>query len=578
MSSAAKCINIPTQCLLIDSCGYSVDQLLQHFDPTQQAVRHCAFDQATEYLSQSAYDLIFLHTCYTDTNALSELHYLRQQHPDIPVIIFDQELSSERIEEFTCWRANDYLQLQDLTQPLLQQTIRHGLTVRQLLKEINHLNQVDPLTGMTNRHQFYKQLSSQLRQFRQGQSRPDTNYALLNVDLDGFRRFNHINGYAAGDKIVKEMAGRLIELAPGLIARLGNDEFVLLIDCPADDDCAQAATLLCYQIMHALAEPYHYRDLEIILPCSIGVSFAPQRSCETDTLIHQATQARLKAKQQSTCSYSMYTQEPQSNKELSPVIEPDLMNALRRQEFELYYQPRIDIASGRIIGAEALIRWNHPEKGLIFPDAFISTAERTGLIVPIGYWVIQQAGEDINRLKDAGLDITHLSVNLSFRQFQDSYLCRTIERLIDRYNIDTNILEFELTESALFNNEAHVLESIEQLHKLGINFSLDDFGTGYSSFSLLQTLPISSLKIDRSFVSHIHENQDNREIVKALIRLAHSLKKEIIAEGVETPQQLDFLASYGCHQAQGYLYSKPIPFDQYCAMLHQSINSTAANA
>ncbi len=578
MSSAAKCINIPSQCLLIDSCGYSVDQLLQHFDPTQQAVKHCAFDQATEYLSQNAYDLIFLHTCYTDTNALSELHYLRQQHPDIPVIIFDQKLSAERIEEFTCWRANDYLQLQDLTQPLLQQTIRHGLTVRQLLKEINHLNQVDPLTGMTNRHQFYKQLSSQLRQFRQGQSRPDTNYALLNVDLDGFRRFNHINGYAAGDKIVKEMAGRLIELAPGLIARLGNDEFVLLIDCPADDDCAQAATLLCYQIMHALAEPYHYRDLEIILPCSIGVSFAPQRSCETDTLIHQATQARLKAKQQSTCSYSMYTQESPSDKELSPVIEPDLMNALRRQEFELYYQPRIDIASGRIIGAEALIRWNHPEKGLIFPDAFISTAERTGLIVPIGYWVIQQAGEDINRLKDAGLDITHLSVNLSFRQFQDSYLCRTIERLIDRYNIDTNILEFELTESALFNNETHVLESIEQLHKLGINFSLDDFGTGYSSFSLLQTLPISSLKIDRSFVSHIHENQDNREIVKALIRLAHSLKKEIIAEGVETPQQLDFLASYGCHQAQGYLYSKPIPFDQYCAMLHQSINSTAANA
>lgn len=578
MSSAVKCKHATTHCLLIDSCGYSIDQLLCYFDPALQQVQHCSFEQATERLRHTDIDLIFLHTCYTDTNALSELHFLRQQHPDIPVIIFDDLLDAERIDEFACWRANDYLEITGLTQPMLQQTVRHGLTVRSMLQKIHQLSQADPLTGLTNRHAFYKKLSSQLRQMRQYPDQTDTGIALLNVDLDGFRRFNHINGYTAGDKIVKEMASRLMTLAPGQIARLGNDEFVLQLECPQDNDLQQHATRLCYQIMHSLAEAYQFRDLEIILPCSIGVSFAPLHSAEPDTLIHQASQARQKAKQQSSCSFAFYDQQPTLDSDMTAELEPDLMHALRRQEFELYYQPRIDIASGKIIGAEALIRWNHPDRGLVFPDAFISTAERSGLIVPMGYWVIQQAGEDIHRLKEAGLEISHLSVNLSFRQFQDSYLCRTIERLIEKYDIDTDILEFELTESVLFNNETHVLESIQQLHTLGLNFSLDDFGTGYSSFSLLQTLPISSLKIDRSFVSQMHENPDNAEIVKALIRLAHSLKKEIIAEGVETTAQYDFLASYGCQQAQGYLFSKPVPFDQFCILLKQCQGTTAANA
>ena len=576
LSGASEHFAGGTECLIIDSCGFSTEKLIQVLESNDCRVRLCSFDQASHYLELQDYKLIFLHTCYTDTNALSELHYLRQQYPQIPVIIFDEDLSQERIEEYSIWRAHDYIQTDNLTAETVQRVVRYNLNVRDYLSDLDRLNQIDSLTGMTNRQQFYKELNRLLKQVKRAGD--GSQLAVISVDLDGFRRFNNINGHSAGDKIVKALGSRLATLDCDLISRLGNDEFALLLSGNGGENLTQKATMLCYQILHALTEPYHYHDLEVILPCSIGVALAPEHSCETDSLIHQATQARLKAKEQSNCSFIIFDQQRYQPSDSQLVIEPDLINAVRRREFELYYQPRVDILSGKIIGAEGLIRWRHPEKGLIFPDAFISTAERTGLIVPIGYWVIQQAGEDIHRLRDAGLDIKHLSINLSFRQFQDSYLCRTIQRIIEKFNIDTSILEFELTESALFNNEMHVREGIEELNKLGIDFSLDDFGTGYSSFSLLQKLPISSLKIDRSFVAGVADNSDDREIVKALIRLAHSLNKEVIAEGVETLQQLNFLASYGCHQAQGYLYSKPIPFEQFKVLLSEGFEVSESNA
>jgi len=576
MSSIVQRNQSTTQILIIDSCDFDLQPLLQLLEQeSSYSLNCCPFDLATEQIEHRLQDLILLHACHTDTNALSELHYLRQQFPLTPVIIFDQQFSNQRSEEFLYWRATDYIALDRISIEKLQRTIRHALTVRHYLTEIDLLNRVDLLTSMTNRQQFYKELATHLKHLADEQS-PATSLALFSIDLDGFRRFNNINGHFAGDQIVKALSNRLQTLAPGLISRLGNDEFVMLLQSTDDEDIHKKATLLCYQILHALTEPYRFKELEVILPCSIGVSFSPEQSLETDTLVHQATQARLKAKEQSSCSYAFFGQQRDDQDTQQLALEPELMNAIRRMEFQLFYQPRVDIATGQIVGAEALIRWNHPEKGLIYPNDFIPTAERTGLIVPIGYWVIQQAGYDIQALLESGLTVKHISVNLSFRQFQDSYLCRTIQRIIEKGNIDTSILEFELTESALFNNERHVKQGIEELHKLGINFSLDDFGTGYSSFSLLQKLPISSLKIDRSFISDVNENSDNREIVKALIYLARSLNKEIIAEGVETPAQLNFLASYGCDQAQGYLYSKPVPFEQFVELMQQSVTSAEA--
>ncbi|BBB24768.1 bifunctional diguanylate cyclase/phosphodiesterase [Amphritea japonica] len=576
MLSVTRSDTEQTKCLIIDSCGFDTTTLVDLLAQNQCDFQQCSFDQATEKLDKNVFKLIFLHSCFTDTNALSELHFLRQQHPLIPVIIFDHQLTTDRIDEFMLWRASDFVITSELTDEIFKRVICYNLMVNRYNTELTHLKQLDPLTGMTNRQQFYKQLSQKLQRIRKGDT--SSQLALISVDLDGFRRFNNINGYSAGDIIVKEMSKRLAALIPGQLSRLGNDEFVLLQETPVDEDLTSQTTQLCNKILHSLTEPYLYHELEVILPCSIGVALVPEHSCEIDTLVHQATQARIKAKATSSCSYAIFDQKQHRSDESQIAIEPELINAIRRNEFELFYQPRVDISSGKIIGAEGLIRWRHPEKGLIYPDAFIPTAERTGLIVPIGYWVIQQAGEDIQRLQASGLAIERLSINLSFRQFQDSYLCRTIQRLIEKYSIDTAILEFELTESALFNNELHVREGIEGLHKLGINFSLDDFGTGYSSFSLLQTLPISSLKIDRSFVSGVNQNPDDREIVKAIIRLARSLNKEVIAEGVETSQQLNFLARFGCHQAQGYLYSKPVSYDKFKVLLESGCQITAESA
>lgn len=565
-------------CLIIDSCGIDTSRMIQLLQQLQCQPQQCTFDQATQALAQTDFKLIFLHICYTDTNALSELHYLRQQYPTLPVIVFDENLSAERINESMLCRASDFISISDseCTTEILARVLRYNLRVYQYRTDIEQINKLDPLTGMINRQQFYKELNEQLLTLQQPESTKQL--ALISIDLDHFRRFNHLNGYSAGDIIVKKMSQRLMKLSLGLISRQGNDEFMILQTITNEDPHAEQSLQLCQQIIHSLTEPYSYQDQEVILPCSIGIALAPKHSCEADTLINQAIQARIKAKQENCCSYVIFDQTEPPTKQSYLALESDLVNAIRRNEFELFYQPRVDIMTGKIIGAEGLIRWRHPEKGLIYPDQFIPTAERTGLIVPMGYWVIQQAGLDMQRILASGLSIKNLSVNLSFRQFQDGYLCQTIQRLIHKYDIDTSILEFELTESVLFNNELHVREGIEELHTLGINFSLDDFGTGYSSFTLLQKLPISSLKIDRSFVAGVLTNTDDREIVKALIRLAHSLNKQIVAEGVETLGQLNFLASYGCHQAQGHLYSKPVPYEKFADLLKNGYQLTAENA
>ncbi len=257
--------------------------------------------------------------------------------------------------------------------------------------------------------------------------------------------------------------------------------------------------------------------------------------------------------------------EPLTDQVLSG-YDPELWRALQREEFELFYQPRIDLRQGEICGAEALIRWRHPEKGLLAPDTFIPRCEESGLIVPLGYWIIQEAGRALPAIHDAGM-AGRIGINLSFRQFQDTYLASTIERLLDEHNMSSQAMEFELTETALCNDEEHVRNTIEQLSRRGVEFSLDDFGTGYSSFSLLQKLPITTLKIDKSFVDGIPGNTDDEEIVRAIINLAHNLNKQVIAEGVETRAQLEFLIRHDCDQVQGFFFSRPVPLDQFLTLV-----------
>ncbi|WP_261842640.1 putative bifunctional diguanylate cyclase/phosphodiesterase [Aliamphritea ceti] len=512
-------------------------------------------------------DVIFLHACQPGDYPILLLQQLCQKHPGIPVIAFDLNFSRFRNQSFLSAGATEYLVTSDLTTDRLKRVIRYSVkaTPQQQAypsEQFHSAPQSDLLTGLQNRHHFYTQLCDTL-------SQTTKSIALINIDLDGFSRFNHLNGSQAGDRIVQILARRIANLFDCDIARMGADEFSLFYLLEAEQDTEAALKPICEALLASLSEPYQLNDGEFTLPCSAGISISRQHQ-DADSIIFQAHQARLQAKQRSECSYNFFASSLPDAEAGQNDLEPDLIVALQKEQFELFYQPRVDIRTGTIIGAEALIRWRHPERGLIAPGEFIDLAERTGLIVPIGYWVIYRAGMDMQTINRAKLNIGRIGVNLSFRQFEDRYLSRTIQRLIEKYQIDTSILEFELTESALFSNEAHIRQGIEELNQLGITFSLDDFGTGYSSFTLLQKLPVNSLKIDRSFTQGVIEQQDDREIVKAIINLARSLNIEVIAEGVETRAQHDFLIEHDCYQAQGFLYSRPMPFQDFFNMLQNS--------
>ncbi len=420
----------------------------------------------------------------------------------------------------------------------------------------------DPLTGAGNRQHFYHQLQQQLRNLQDTES-----LALIILDIDNFSGFNHQYGHDFGDRLVALLSDRL-EHCTGKsdLCRIGNDEFTLLVVAPSNHIKIKTREVI-EQIIELLLPSYEVNEHSVHLHCSIGVAMSPDQCNEFDDLIRYANIARLRAKKLRGHSYAIFDPLRDLDNKKAISLEPELWHALQKRQFRLYYQPRICLNTQRIIGAEALIRWEHPIHGMIPPDEFIPLSEKTGLIVPIGYWVVEQVGYDMQILKAAGLP-EHIGVNLSFRQFQDGYLASTIERLIAQYHIDTRQLEFELTETALFRDEPHVVYCMESLSQLGAEFSLDDFGTGYSSFAMLQKLPISTLKIDKSFVAGIGQSEGDEEIVRSIISLARNLKKKVIAEGVETKEQLDFLTAHNCSMAQGYYFSRPIPLERFVELLH----------
>lgn len=484
---------------------------------------------------------------------------LQLKYPGMPVILFQDEPFDMAAPHLLCQPLIDRISLQSFNRELLLRSLRYAQCTRRNQDALAQLKLTDPLTGTGNRQFFYQALTNELNRCDQ--------LVLITVDIDAFSRFNNEYGPDAGDEVVLELSRRL-QRCPDLrhLSRIGSDEFAMILPVSAGatiEYCAEAAIA---EIIEQLLPGYAIGDSAHPLNSSIGAAFAPLHSQEFDTLIKQAGLARLRAKEQNGHSYAIFDPDRDQSSHCDIALEPELWRALQKEEFVLYYQPRIDLRTGCITGAEALIRWEHPERGLIPPDAFIPACEKSGLIVPIGYWVIQRAGRDMKQIREAGLEGL-IGVNLSFRQFQDSYLARTIERLVSQFNIDTAMLEFELTETALFRDESHVQECIKALSALGIDFSLDDFGTGYSSFSLLQKLPITTLKIDKSFIAGVPGNADDEEIVRAIISLAHNLQKNVIAEGVETKSQLEFLIRQECDQVQGYFFSPPVSLELFLEML-----------
>ncbi|MDQ0707159.1 diguanylate cyclase (GGDEF)-like protein [Pseudomonas sp. W3I7] len=450
--------------------------------------------------------------------------------------------------------VSDWLVLGALDTDTLRRCLRHVRERGVLENTLQRLAEQDPLTGIANRQGFQTLLAARLAE-NEGRG-----LALGHLDLDNFRHANDALGHQAGDRLILQVVSRLKSRleAGDQLARLGSDEFALLIDTRR---APQRAEWMAERITEAMAEPYWVDGESLLIGCSLGVAHARARA-GADPLMWHAHIAMQQAKSTQGCTFHIFNERINRNARSLADLESELRRALRRDELELHYQPRLDLDDGHIVGLEALVRWRHGERGLLPPSEFVPLAEQSGLIVPLGYWVISRALRDMQDLRERGLPPLHMAVNLSFRQFQDSQLLSTLSRLITERGVEAQWLEFELTETAVMRRSDLVKQTMDALGRLGVRFSLDDFGTGFSSFVHLNSLPIALLKIDKSFVGGMEEREENRKLVHAMINLAHNLNLEVVAEGVETPEQLALLRLFGCDQAQGYLISKPLPLPE----------------
>ncbi len=414
----------------------------------------------------------------------------------------------------------------------------------------------DPLTGLENRRLFKDRLEQSLKHMR----RSKKSMALLFLDLDQFKRINDTLGHDAGDELLCIVADRVRECVreEDIVARLGGDEFtILLSDIKHADDAGRVAR----KILQALFRPIELSSQEVIVSCSVGITIAPEDSMNASVLMRNADLAMYRAKDQGRNNFQYFTDDMNIESLARMSLENELRIAVTNQDFVVFFQPQVDLVLNTVCGFEALVRWRHEQVDLIPPDCFIPVAEETGLIVQVGEMVLRQACQKIRQMQISGLNGFTVAVNLSARQFRDPNLLNMIQTILTETGLEPRWLELEITESMLMDNIQQAIEILTELKSLGVTIAIDDFGTGYSSLSYLTQLPVDKLKVDRSFVSNLPESARHTAITTAIIAMAQRLKLQVVAEGVETSPQADFLLGNQCNILQGYLYSRPVSSD-----------------
>jgi len=448
--------------------------------------------------------------------------------------------------------------------------VLRDLTERKTFEsQLLYLANYDALTGLPNR----THLIDRLKQAIHMAERNGQHLALLFLDLDRFKGVNDSLGHASGDTLLVEMSKRLANCVRkgDTVARFGGDEFVFLLEGLEERLTAEP---IAKKILDELNQPFMVDNVQVFMNGSIGISTWPHDGESSDLLLRRADAAMYRAKELGN-SYAFYNPEIGALPERRFSMERELRLALERNEFELFYQPQIDLLTGNCVGAEALIRWRHPEKGLILPDQFIPVAESTGLIVPIGAWVIRSACLHLKSWREAGLAPLRLTVNVSVKQFERGGVTQTVESSLKEFGVDGRFFEIEVTESVLMQHPM-TAANLRELSLMGILISIDDFGTGYSSLSYLKKLPVYKLKIDRSFVTTLPVDPDIRAIATAIITMGSALRLKTIAEGVESREQLDILRELGCDEIQGYYYSRPLPNDEFMTWVREKSTSPRA--
>ena len=528
--------------------------LLQRHEATRYELTHVRTIAAgLKALKANQYAVVLLDLHLPKSNGMECIEAIQAADASMPIVV----LSAQYDEDFAVSILNkgvqDYLVKWEGQGHTISRSIRYAVERKRSELRLNYLAQYDALTGVPNRQYFQDQLSRATSRAR----RSGTKVALFFLDLDQFKIVNDTLGHLAGDNLLREAAQRLSRSVRSgdVLARLGGDEFAVMAEgmvTPRDTEA------IAQGLLKAIAEPFEIEGRKIAITASIGVTLYPNDHSDTTMLVKNADIAMYQAKEQGRNNFKFFTQHMHAELLRYHQFEHDIKEALDNDGFDVVYQPRINMTSRRIEGMEALLRWNCPDRGPVSASEFIPIAEESGHIVPIGYWVLEQACKSLCRWQAEELPVVPVSVNVSARQFQQADFPQQVALILESYALDPALIELELTEGLLMEDTQSARQCLQDLREIGVRISVDDFGTGHSCLAYLRKFPIDILKIDRSFVADVSDSDDAAIIIKAIISLARSLKLDVVAEGVENVEQAEFLVENGCHIAQGFLYSHPI--------------------
>jgi diguanylate cyclase (GGDEF)-like protein len=549
-------------------------------------------EEALAILRKEKFELVISDIKMDGMSGLEMIPQMREIAPDTVIMMISGEQTIESAVEALRGGAFDYIMkpfdFQHVEAAVRRALEHHSLLaakrlhenhleelVRQRTAELNHLAYHDALTDLPNRILFEDRLTQALILAERNRQ----TLGMLFLSLDRFKKVHDTLGRAIGDRLLQKVAERLRSSAHQgeTVARFEGDEFALLLTHIGGTEGEDVVEVI-FQINESLKLPFVIDDHELFITVSIGISLYPDDGADAPTLLKNADAALYRAREQGGDNYQFYTADMNAKAMKRLTLESSLRRALERSEFEVYYQPVLDTNTRKIVGMEALLRWHHPELGLVQPIEFIPLAEDTGMIVPIGEWVLRTACAQSKSWQGAGFAPLSLAVNLSARQFQQQNLSEMVVRILQETGLNAHDLKLELTESSIMKNAESAVRTLGELKAMGVKIAIDDFGTGYSSLGYLKRLPIDTLKIDRSFVRDVTADPDDAALVMAIITLAHNLRLKVVAEGVESEEQLSFLHLLRCDEWQGYLFSKPVPVEAFEELLLQEQNPPLSRA
>lgn len=516
-----------------------------------------SLSHALDLLKQNQFQGIILDSHLPDGKSFESIPQFLQLCPDAPILILSSVEEEDQAIQAVKSGAQDYLIKGQTSSSTLCRAIRYAMERQRATQRITQLAHYDHLTGLANRGLFYERLNCAVARCH----RNDTAIALMFLDLDHFKDINDTLGHECGDSLLKTVAARIKkcirEIDTGV--RLGGDEFAVLLEqIVSIEDVASVAQ----RILHLLAQPVIIKPHQLHVTGSLGITIYPWDGANSQELLSHADAAMYRAKAQGGNTYQFYTAGMKTAGLDGSTLEMELSRALAKEEFLLHYQPQMNLCTKQVIGMEALLRWHHPYQGLIGPNHFIPQAEENGMIIPIGEWVLRTASKQAKYWEKQGFPAPHVAVNLSARQIHQGNLPALIQDILTHSHLDPENLKLELTETFLIHETDETIQTLREIKAMGVHLYIDDFGAGYASLRYLKSFPVDGIKLDQSLIQNLPQSPNDAAIVIAVISLAKALGLLVIAEGVETQEQADFLEEHGCDAMQGYWIAPPLPANE----------------